>query len=254
MLCLENITVDFRNAHGRLARRVLHGVSLAVEPGEIYGLMGPSGSGKTTLARIAVRLIRPTAGRVLWHGVDVGPASAKGLRSYRRQVQLIFQNPHAALDPKQSVFEALSEPLVALALVRSKKECFRQVASIIEECGLSEDILSRRPHQISGGQAQRVVLARSLALNPQMVIADEPTSMLDVSVQAHVLEILKRRRDERGMAIWLISHDEDLLRCFCERVGVLDDGRLVAEGPPEAVLSRLPEAAEGFQVVQRCET
>lgn len=236
MLHVEAVTKKFRMGRGRL-HRVLDAVTFTLQPHETYGLLGPSGSGKTTLARIAAALIPPDSGRVFWQGNDVARFSARQMRAYRKQVAITFQNPQASLDPKQKVLEALAEPLVAWGLVRSKKHLMDHVHETLEAWGLSEDVLARRPHELSGGQAQRVVLARSLSLKPQILIADEPTSLLDVSVQAQVLQTLRNHQEKDGLTIWLISHDEDLIRSFCHRVGVLNNGRLVAEGAPEIILS-----------------
>lgn len=237
MLTVEAVVKDFQSGKKGEHRRVLNGVTLHLQPNEIYGLVGPSGSGKTTLARIAAALIKPDAGRVLWEQRDPKFMSRKELREQRRRVQLIFQNPMGALDPKQTVMQALVEPIKVFGLARSKSQCLDRVHALLEECALREDILQRRPHEISGGQAQRVVLARSLALNPQVLIGDELTSMVDVSVQAQILDILRRRRSMHGMTICIISHDVDLVRAFCDRVGILHQGRLVAEGHPSKLLA-----------------
>jgi peptide/nickel transport system ATP-binding protein len=232
MLRLDGIIKDFKPRRWGPSVRVLDGVDLALGPGEVYGLVGPSGSGKTTLARIAMGLIPPSSGRVLLSDDDVTGLGGSARRAYRRRVQLIFQNPQLSLDPRQTIFESVAEPLKAHGLVRSDQEMVERVRSLTEECGLTEDLLSRRPHQISGGQAQRAVLARALGLEPCVLIGDELTSMLDVSVQAQVLKILDRRRRECGLTVCLISHDLDLVRAFCPRAGILSGGRIVAEGDP----------------------
>ncbi len=199
----------------------------------------------TTLARIALGLLPASSGRVLLGGEAVGSLRGAALRAYRRRVQLIFQNPQLSLDPRQTLFEAVAEPLKAHGLVRSRSAVQDRVRSLAAECGLTEDLLHRRPHQISGGQAQRAALARALGLEPEVLIGDEPTAMLDVSVQAQVLGILDRRRRERGLTLCLISHDLDLVRAFCHRAGVLSGGRISAEGNPVMLFpapSRLPLA------------
>lgn len=236
MLKVEEVVKEFPTGKKDFRQKVLDRVTLQLQPNEIFGMLGPSGSGKTTLAKIAASLIKPDAGRVFWNRRDLMSMSTKEVRKLRRHVQLIFQNPVAALDPKQTVMQALLEPLAVYESARSRSWRLERVHALLEECGLHEDILPRHPHEISGGQAQRVVLARSLALNPRVLIADEITSMLDLSVQAQVLEILKRRNRRDGMAIWLISHNVDLIRAFCHRAGILSNGRLVAEGHPMALL------------------
>ncbi len=229
--------MEFRTGWRGRPVRALDGVDLSVRPGEICGLFGPSGCGKTTLARMIVRLIRPSSGRVTFYERDVGRLSAKSLREYRRRVQLVFQNPQLALDPRQTVFETLAEPLKAHGLARSRPQLSRRIDAALDECGLTPDILGRRPHQISGGQAQRVALARSLSLEPSLIIGDELTAMLDVSVQAQVLDILRGWREKRGLAILLISHDTDLVRAFCDTTAILAGGRIIARGDPRKLLS-----------------
>jgi ABC-type glutathione transport system ATPase component len=236
MLTIEGATVEFRTGWRTKPVRALDGVDLSMRPGEICGLCGPSGCGKTTLARLIVGLLRPSAGRVTFHERDVGRFSGKSLREYRRRVQLVFQNPQLALDPRQTVFEILAEPLKAHHLAQSGRQLNRHIEEALHECGLNADILGRRPHQISGGQAQRVALARSLSVGPSLVIGDEFTAMLDVSVQAQVLDILRRRREKRGLAILLISHDVDLVRAFCDTAAILAGGRIVARGDPRKLL------------------
>jgi ABC-type glutathione transport system ATPase component len=254
MLMLEGITKDFKAGRRGKAVRVLDGVTLSLDPGELYGLVGTSGSGKTTLARIALGLIPASSGRVLLGNEDVGKLRGAALRAYRRRVQLIFQNPQLSLDPRQTLFEAMAEPLEAHGLVDSKGALHDRVRSLAAECGLTEDLLGRRPHQISGGQAQRAVLARALGLEPDVLIADEPTSMLDVSVQAQVLRILDHRRRERGLTICLISHDLDLVRACCDRAGVLSGGRIVSEGSPGALFPLLPHPPPVSREELSCQT
>jgi ABC-type glutathione transport system ATPase component len=236
MLSIEGATVEFRTGWRRKPVRVLDGVDLAIRPGETCGLFGASGCGKTTLARMIMGLIRPSSGRVTFEERDVGRFSGKSLRDYRRRVQLVFQNPQLSLDPRQTVFEILAEPLEAHGLMKSRRERSRHIEEALEECGLTPDILGRRPHQISGGQAQRVALARSLSLGPSLIIGDELTAMLDVSVQAQVLDILKRWKEKRGLAVLLISHDADLVRAFCDTAAILAEGRITARGDPRKLL------------------
>jgi ABC-type glutathione transport system ATPase component len=238
MLSVEGVSSEFRQGWRGRPVWVLDGVNLSIRQGETCGLFGPSGSGKTTLARMIVGLIRPSSGRILFENSDMCRLSGRSLRDYRRQVQLVFQNPQLSLDPRQTVLDAMAEPLKAHGRAQTRQHLYDRIESMLAECGLTDDILSRRPHQISGGQAQRVALARALSLEPRLLIGDEPTSMLDVSVQAQVMEILKRWRENRGLAVLLISHDADLMRAFCRRTAILEAGRIVADGDPLTILPR----------------
>ncbi len=238
MLCVEKVTITFCPGRLRKPVVVLSGVDLTLEEGETCGLLGPSGSGKTTLARVVTSVISPSGGRVLFRGKALARLSGRSLRTYRRKVQMIFQNPHQSLDPKQTVAQTVAEPLLAHGLVRSRRAAAHRVRELLVGCGLPEDILSRRPMQISGGQAQRVALARALALEPEILIGDEMTAMLDVSVQAQVLALVARIQRDQGMAVLLISHDADLIRAFCSRAAILKNGRITADGKPGDVLPK----------------
>ncbi len=208
------------------------GVSFSIAAGEIVGLVGESGSGKSTTAMAVARLIPLSSGTVKLGGRDISNLTQKQMRQARSDIQLIFQDPHGALDPRQSVASSLRE----VRRVHTDRTNWITDAELMASVGLSSDILPRLPHEISGGQAQRVCIAQSLILRPRVLIADEPTSALDVSVQAHVLELLSRLRDEYGIAVLLISHDLSVVRAVCDRVHVMQLGVVVESGETESVL------------------
>jgi len=218
-------------------RRAVDEVSFTVRPGETYGLVGESGCGKTTLARTALALLRPTSGRVFFDGVDVHRMDAHRTRAFRRRVQVVFQDPGGALDPRQRVGAAVEEPLIVHGVGPPARRRAR-VARLLETVGLRPAEARRFPHQLSGGQKQRVLIARALALGPSLVVLDEPVSALDVSVRAQILNLLADIKAEQGLGYLLISHDIGVVRHVADRVGVMHAGRLVEEGPADVVLGR----------------
>jgi len=225
---------------------VVENVSLTIEPGETLGLVGESGSGKTTLARMILGLVTPTSGSIRVDGVDVARASGPELHRLRRQMQPVFQDPYAALNPRMKVLEIITEPLVihrheggidtSRAALRSK------AVELLREVGLDESALERYPHEFSGGQRQRVNLARALALRPKLLILDEPVSALDVSVGAQIVNLLQRLQRELGLTYLFISHSMPLVRYLCTRIAVMERGRLVEMGEAEALCAEPKEA------------
>lgn len=209
-------------------------VSLRVREAEIVGLVGESGSGKSTLALASAGLGRLTSGRIDILGrpvTDLG--TRRSLRDHRAQVQMVFQDPHGSLDPRQTVGGGFRE----LRRLHPNRTAWIEDAELMQRVGLDPDLLDRLPHQVSGGQAQRVSVARALLLRPRLLIADEPTSGLDVSVQAQIVNLLLRIRDEERLGILFISHDLSVVRHLCDHVHVMKDGRIVEAGPTEALLS-----------------
>jgi ABC-type glutathione transport system ATPase component len=214
----------------------LDGVSLALHAGEALGLVGESGCGKSTLLRVLLRLLPAAAGRVTLDGSDITAATGRALAALRRDVQVVFQNPHAAMDPRGSVFACIAEPL-RLRGGLSRRALQARVAALLEDVGLDGAMLDRYPHELSGGQKQRVCIARALAPEPRALLLDEPTSALDVSVQAQIIELLATLRARRGLAYLFVSHNLAVVRLLCERVAVMRAGRIVEQGPAAAVLS-----------------
>ncbi len=231
---LELIAITKAFGRGLFASgRILDEVSLDVAPGEMVGLIGESGCGKSTLARIALKLIPLHGGKILLDGLDVTSMSERAFRPLRKNLQIVFQHPETALNPSYRLHRSLEEAFSMVGIPRDHRAvCAERLA---EEVGLPEDVLDRYPDQVSGGEIQRVAVARVLAMQPRYVVLDEPTSMLDASVQALILlALLKRvRRGESGML--LISHDLELVRAACDRVAVMRQGCLVEEGPTQQV-------------------
>jgi peptide/nickel transport system ATP-binding protein len=218
--------------------RVVDDVSFSIGRGETLGLVGESGSGKSTVARMLLRLIEPTAGEVRYDGRDMLAASASELRSMRRRMQIVFQDPYAALNPRMCVREILAEPF-AIHGERCPRE---RLVEMLGEVGLESSALERYPHEFSGGQRQRINIARALALRPEFVMLDEPVSALDVSVGAQVVNLLRDLQRRHGLTYLFISHSMPLVRYLCDRVAVMRKGRLVELGECEEVCCQPREA------------
>ena len=212
-------------------------VSLRVPDGTAFGILGNSGCGKTTLARMIPGLIRPDSGEVLLDGEPLSACTGQRLRLARRRVQLLFQHPESALDPNMRIRDSLEEPLIAHRLCGGREAREEKLRQIAELTRIDRGLLDRYPHQISGGEAQRVCIARALLLEPKVLILDEPTSMLDVSVQAEIFSLLQRLRDSLGLTCLLISHDLSVLRRTVDELAVMQAGRIIEQGEPEALFS-----------------
>ncbi|TCZ66850.1 ABC transporter ATP-binding protein [Roseicella aquatilis] len=227
-----------RDALGRArgAVRAVDGVSLAVPPGSVLAIVGESGCGKSTLGRLALRLIEPDAGAIRFLGEDLRALSPRALRARRRDMQMIFQDPFASLDPRMTVEDAIAEPLRLHRIVPRGGERAR-VAELLERVGLRPEAARRWPHEFSGGQRQRIAIARALASGPKLVIGDEPVSALDVSVQAQVVNLLRDLIRDLGLTFVLISHDLGVVRHIADRVAVMYLGRIVEEGPAAEVFA-----------------
>lgn len=205
-------------------KTILQNISLELEEGQTLGLMGVSGSGKTTLGKILAGLERPTAGRVLFGGKDIQRLHKKEFTLFRRQVQMVFQDPEGSLNPRKSIEEAIHDVLGLLKI--PKGEWRERSLDLLETMGLSDELLCRYPGQISGGQNQRVALGRVLLLNPRFMILDEPTSALDLSVQAQMLSLLKDLQRDRGLGYLLISHQSDVVKYMAHEIFILEEGRM----------------------------
>ncbi len=210
-------------------------VSLNIAAGETLGLVGESGCGKSTLARTILRLIPSSGGRVFFKGQDVFAANLQELHSIRGKMQIIFQHPETAFNPLLKIYDSLAEPLRLRKLSGERAREKEQVCGLLEQVGLQSEHLTRYPHELSGGQIQRLVLARVLSLQPEFIVADEPTSMLDVSVQAQVLNIFKEIQGKYHLSYLFISHDLAVVRWMSERMAVMYRGRIVELGPAEEV-------------------
>jgi oligopeptide/dipeptide ABC transporter ATP-binding protein len=212
-------------------------VSITLERGAALGVVGESGCGKSTLARLLLRLIPLNAGRIIFDGQDITALNESTMRPLRRRMQLIHQNPSAALDPRLTAEASVAEPL-RIQRIASGRVLRDRVAALLAEVGLPPAFLHRFPHELSGGQKQRVCIARALALEPDLLVLDEPTSALDVSVQAQILEVLEALRRRRGLAYLFISHNLAVVRQTCDRVAVMYLGRIVEEGTAAEVLGQ----------------
>lgn len=212
--------------------RAVDQVSFVVEPGETLALVGESGSGKSTTARMALRLLEPTSGELYFQGEDL--LARRDLLSFRRKAQFIFQDPFSSLNPRHSIQTILAEPFLLHGLA-PRAEIPDRVRALLERVGLRPEHAQRYPHQFSGGQRQRIGIARALAVEPELIVADEPVSALDVSVQAQVLNLLLDLKEERRLSMLFIAHDLAVVRMVSQRVAVLYRGRLVEQGPAEAV-------------------
>lgn len=238
LLSIRNLTVDFAVRMGgrRSTMRAVDDVSLDLPPGITFGLVGESGSGKSTLARAALRLIKPTAGATIIDGQDLSRLSGRALRAVRRDAAMVFQNPIAALNPRMDVEALVGEPLRLAGM--TAREVTAEVTGLLDQVGLPRTYLRRLPHQLSGGQCQRIGIARALSTRPRLLVLDEPTSALDVSVQAQILNLLQDLRDEHGLTYLLISHDLDVVYHMSERIAVMYRGRLVERGHADDVFGR----------------
>lgn len=210
----------------------LRDVNLTVAKGETVGIVGESGSGKSTLARIVTALEQPTEGSVVYRGETVSGRRERELRDFRRRVQIVFQDPMSSLDPRMRVHDILAEPLRSLGLVDDEREQVRRLLSSVE---LPESVASRYPHEFSGGQRQRIAIARALGPSPELLVADEPVSALDVSVRAQILNLLSGLVADLGFTLLFISHDMAVVRHLCRHVMVLYRGEVVEQGSTDAV-------------------
>ncbi len=234
LLQVEDLHVTFTARDGVTRVRAVDGVSFTLEAGRCLGLVGESGCGKSTTGRAILRLVEAERGTCRFDGEDVFALAGSALRAYRRRAQLVFQDPFSSLNPRMTVLQAIAEPL--LIHRRVKPRAVRQrVAELLERVGLLPSMMDRYPNQFSGGQRQRIGIARALAVEPRLIVCDEPVSALDVTVQAQVLQLLDRLRTEFGLSYLFIAHDLAVVRQICDQVAVMYLGRIVEQGPVDEV-------------------
>jgi len=244
LLEVDGLKVHFPVRRGLLQRQVglvraVDGVSLSIDQGKTLGLVGESGCGKSTTGRAILRLVRATAGQIRIEGKNLGELSGSQLSKARRKMQMIFQDPYASLNPRMTVFDIIAEPLRTHRLVKSKKEAMKEVVALMDRVGLQRSYLKRYPHEFSGGQRQRVGIARALALKPQLIIADEPVSALDMSIRSQVINLMVELQEEYDLTYLFIAHDLAVVRHISHEVAVMYLGRVV-ERAPKATLFREP--------------
>ena len=236
LLSVENLTVEY--AVGGKSLFAVSDVSLQVERGETLGLVGESGCGKSTLGRAVLQLRRPTSGKVAFDGVDLTELEGEAMRLMRRRLQLIFQDPIASLNPRRCVGDIVAEPLI-IAGVTDRAERERRVREVLTAVGLDADLVTGRlPHEFSGGQCQRISIARALILEPEFVICDEPVSALDVSIRAQILNLLEDMKRRYGLTLLFIAHDLAVVKAVSDRIAVMYLGKLCEVGPTEQLFNR----------------
>ena len=240
-------------SHGKGVVHAVEDVNLTVNRGETLGIVGESGCGKTTTARLIIRLIDPTSGTIMFDGRDITRLSRRALRPIRREMQIIFQDPYSSLNPRKSVGQIIGEPY---RIHHTEKNRKARVQELLERVGLNPEHYNRYPHEFSGGQRQRIGVARALALQPKLIVCDEPVSALDVSVQAQILNLLKNLQREFQLTYVFISHDLSVIRQICDRIAVMYLGRIVEIGDSESVYRhpRHPYTAALLSAVPRAET
>lgn len=237
LLVVKDLKQHFR-INRKFTVKAVNGVSFVLNPGETYGLVGESGSGKSTIGRSIIRLYEPTAGEVLFNGVNIsGKLSAKETTHLRTRMQMIFQDPMACLNPRKKVIDIIAQGLDIHGMYNSQEERKEKVYNILDMVGLSREHANRYPHQFSGGQRQRIGIARALIMNPDLIIADEAISALDVSIQAQVINLMKDIQQQTGTAYLFIAHDLSMVKYISDRIGVLHLGHMVETGTKEEIFS-----------------
>lgn len=230
----------FRHQVGEI--KAVDGIDFDIRKGEVLGMVGESGSGKSTAGRAAVRLIEPTAGEITFLGQDLLKLTPEEMKGCRKKIQMVFQDPYASLNPRKTIRESIGEPLQFHGLVQSKAEERERVVEILEQVGLSPDVMGRYPHEFSGGQQQRICIGRALALQPELIVCDEAVSALDVSVQAQILNLLAELKERLHLSYLFITHDLSVVRHVCDRVVVMHGGKIVETASVEKLFSD-PEAS-----------
>ncbi len=238
MLEVSNLSKSFRSGFWNNKKvNAVNDVSFKVNDNEIFGLIGGSGCGKTTTSRMIMGLIKPDSGSIILDGCELTDLRKANWLKMRKNIQIVFQNPQMTFNPRFTIYDCCAEPIRLFHLAKNRDEERAMVFEMLDSVGVSRDQVDKYPHEISGGQAQRISIVRSLILNPKLLICDEPTSMLDVSVQAQIIELIKTKQRDKNISILYISHDLDTIRALCGRIAVMIEGRIVEFGNTEEVFS-----------------
>ena len=232
---VRDLKKHFKTSNGML--HAVDGINFNIKEGKTLGIVGESGCGKSTTGRAILRLLEPTSGEVLFNGLDVVKMNKKEMRKMRRDMQIIFQDPFSSLDPRKTVLQAISEPIIENKIVKKRSEIENRVLNIMETVGLSERLINTFPHELDGGRRQRIGIARALAMEPKFIICDEPVSALDVSIQAQILNLLKELQDKIGLTYIFITHDLSVVNHFSDEIAVMYLGKIVEKASAEELFT-----------------
>lgn len=231
ILEVENLTKYFNTPGGLL--HAVDGVNFKVEEGRPLGIVGESGCGKSTTGRTILKLLEPTSGKIIFDGQDITGYSRKQMRSLRREMQMVFQDPFSSLDPRQTVSQLISEPIIEHKLLKTKSEIEKRTLQLMETVGLAERYINVYPHELDGGRRQRIGIARALAVEPKLIVCDEPVSALDVSIQAQILNLLRQLQQDMGLTYIFITHDLSVVKYFSDDIAVMYLGQMVEKAPSD---------------------
>lgn len=235
LLEVKNLKKYFKTSRGAL--HAVDDVSFTIERGKTLGIVGESGCGKSTTGRCIMRLIEPTSGQVIFDGKDLSKLSPRQMRKERKDIQIIFQDPFSSLDPRQTVLQAIAEPIIQNKLIKGTAAIEKRVLELMETVGLAERLINSYPHELDGGRRQRIGIARALSVEPKMIICDEPVSALDVSIQAQILNLLEDLQDKLGLTYIFITHDLSVVNHFSDDIAVMYLGKMVEKAPAEELFA-----------------
>ncbi len=236
ILKVENLTKYFQTPRGSL--HAVDGVNFEIPRGKTLGIVGESGCGKSTTGRVLLKLVKPTGGKIIFDGKDITNYSASRMRPLRCEMQMIFQDPFSSLDPRQSVMQLISEPIIQHKLLKGKKEIEKRTLELMDTVGLASRYINTYPHELDGGRRQRIGIARALAVNPKLIVCDEPVSALDVSIQAQILNLLKQLQKEFGLTYVFITHNLAVVKYFSDDIAVMYLGQMVEKAPADLIFNR----------------